>query len=158
MISKTHIEGLIKDAMMDTDLFVVEMDVKAGNYIHVVIDADSGVSVADCMKVSRGIEHNLDREVEDFELRVESAGADRPFKILRQYIKNVGREVDVKFVDGRRLEGLLEEADDQGIKVKTKAKERIEGRKAKQWVEEVHSISYPEIAETKVVLLFNKKK
>lgn len=124
------------------------------NKIIVLIDREGGVGINQCVEVSRFIEKSLDRDAEDFELEVSSAGLDAPFKVLRQYQKNIGKEVDVKLADGKKVKGQLIEANEKGITVQQVSKEKIEGRKAKQTVEKNLSFTFPEIKETKVVIKF----
>ncbi len=154
MIKEKLIRELAEERLATFDGFIVELKVSTGNDIKLLIDADIPISISDCMSVSRNVEHNLDREVEDFSLEVSSAGLDQAFKHHRQYLKNVGREVKVTNMEGERIEGLLTTADDKGISVTTKKKERIEGRKAKHWVEKVHTFDYADIKETKVIIGF----
>ena len=73
------------------DLFLIDFKVGEDNAIKIVIDGDNGVLVEDCMFISRAIEHNLDREEEDFSLEVLSAGVSEPLTQGRQYKKNLGR-------------------------------------------------------------------
>ena len=91
--------------------------------------------------------------VEDFALQVSSPGLNEPFKVARQYAKNIGRDLDVKTGNGR-IEGKLTNVSEAGITIINRTKERIEGRKAKEWVERVHEIPFSEIVETKIVISF----
>lgn len=154
MISVTHIRELAEQALEETDCFLVDVHVTPMNKIIVLIDREGSVAINQCVSVSRFIEKSLDREAEDFELEVSSAGLDQPFKVLRQYEKNIGKEVDVKLIDGKKISGKLLSADDNGIILLQVSKERIEGRKAKQTVEKNISLTYPEIKETKIVIKF----
>jgi ribosome maturation factor RimP len=154
MISELHIRTLAEQALEGTDAFLVDVHVTPMNKIIVLLDRDGGVGINQCVAVSRFIEKSLDREAEDFELEVSSAGLDQPFKVLRQYQKNIGREVDVKLADGKKIKGNLVSADESGITVQQSVKERIEGRKAKQTVEKTLTFTFPEIKETKVVIKF----
>jgi ribosome maturation factor RimP len=154
MIAEKIIRELAQSRLDEFNGFIVDLSIGAANQIKLIIDSDIGISVSNCMSVSRNIEHNLDREVEDFSLEVSSAGIDQPFKHHRQYIKNIGREVKVKLHDERITEGLLEEVNEKGIVVLTRQKERIEGRKAKKWVETKHIINFDDIIETKVIISF----
>jgi ribosome maturation factor RimP len=154
MIDEKIVRELAEERLATFDGFIVDLKVGAGNEIKLLIDADVPISISDCMSVSRNVEHNLDRETEDFSLEVSSAGLDQPFKHIRQYYKNIGREVKVIGLDGSKVEGLLSSADENAFQVTTKRKERIEGRKAKHWVEEVHTFEYSEIKETKVIIGF----
>jgi ribosome maturation factor RimP len=157
MISKKIIEGLIAEriAELDNGLFVVELTISSKNEINVEIDKHEGnVSVSDCMAVSRNIEHNLDREEQDFEVHVSSAGLDRPLRILPQYIKNIGRSVECAMVDGSKLEGLLLGASDQDITIENSRTEKLEGKKKKELITEELVIPLKTIKETKIVISF----
>jgi ribosome maturation factor RimP len=154
MIAEKKVRELAQSRLDEFNGFIVDLSISAANQIKLLIDSDTGISVANCMSVSRNVEHNLDREVEDFSLEVSSAGIDQPFKIRRQYIKNIGREVKVSLHDELVIEGLLEEVNENNIVVLTRKKERIEGRKAKKWVETKHIINFDDIKETKVIISF----
>jgi ribosome maturation factor RimP len=123
--------------------------------IHVELDKAEGyVSINECMSVSRNIEHNLDRESEDFELHVSSAGLDKPLRVLPQYIKNIGREVKVVTNDGKKQEGLLVAASEKELTLETSRKEKIEGKKKKELIVEQHVFPMNQIKETKIVISF----
>lgn len=157
MINKKKIEELALEriAELDKDLFIVEISISASNSIRVEIDSAFGnVAIEDCISVSRNIEHNLDREEQDFELQVSSPGLDKPFRVVQQYKKNVGREVKLTPVNGVKLEGVLKSADDNGVVIETTRKERLEGKKKKVTVVEEHPFNYDEIKETKIVITF----
>lgn len=154
MITKKQIEELLEEGLKETSIFPVVIDVSGNNDIRVLVDNDNGIGIHDCVKVSRLIEGSLDRDVEDFSLNVSSPGLDQPLMVERQYRKNVGRGVVVKLHSEGKVEGALEEVNDDGIVVKTREKRRIEGRKAKEWIEEKHNIAFSQIRETKVVISF----
>lgn len=154
MISKTFIEGLVEEKLAEMPYFIVEVSVSSSNVIRVEIDGDKGVNIADCVQISRHIESKLDREEQDFELTVSSAGMDQPFKILRQYQRYLGREVDVKKQDGEKLRGLLKSANEEKLVLETSRKEKIPGKKKKQTIVEDVEIPMKEIKETKVVISF----
>lgn len=142
-------------AERDPAIYVVEITVSTSNNISVEIDRESGsVTIDDCISVSRNIEHNLDREVEDFALEVSSAGLDQPLRVVKQYVKNIGREVKVKTFDKGSVEGIIKAADEAGIILETKAKHRVEGRKKKEWVINELPFKYNEIKETKLIISF----
>ncbi|MEZ4798607.1 MAG: ribosome assembly cofactor RimP [Flavobacteriales bacterium] len=154
MITQEQIKNLVEEKIADTDIFIVEINVKPGNKIEIFIDKDSGLALEDCLKVSRHVEGSLDREVEDFALDVSSPGVGRPLKLKRQYLKNVGRNVEVKMVDGTLMEGVMMAADDDKIVVQTRTKEEVEGKKGKKWVERENEIPFENISETKIVISF----
>lgn len=112
MITKEKIEALVRKAIEHTDIFITGIDVKSGNRIFVFLDGDRGVSIDDCVEISRFIEASLDRNVEDFELQVSSHGLSSPLVLPRQFVKNIGKEVTVLMHDGRKLTGEILSADD----------------------------------------------
>jgi len=93
--------------LKDSPLFLLDVIIRKGNRILVTIDGDQGVSIADCAKLSRYIESRLNREEEDFELQVSTAGADSPLKLKRQYPGHCGRTLEVSLIDGRKLRAVL---------------------------------------------------
>lgn len=140
---------------LNCGLFIVDISISATNVIHVELDKAEGyVSINECMSVSRNIEHNLDRESEDFELHVSSAGLDKPFRVLAQYTKNIGREVKVVTTDGKKMEGTLSAANEKEITLETSRKEKIEGKKKKELIVEQHVFPMNQIKETKIVISF----
>lgn len=157
MISKERIEALIDERIqeLDKNLYVVEMTISSNNVIRVELDrVDGYVAVEDCMSVSRNIEHNIDREQDDFELHVSSAGLDKPFRHENQYLKNIGKRVKVKLKDTSKIEGELISFDSEEMQLKDRVKKKIEGRKKKEWVEEIYKIKMKEIKDTKIVISF----
>ncbi len=135
------------------ELFLISLEIHPGNSIRVIIDGDEGVSIEDCMEISRAIEHNLDREEEDFSLEVFSAGVSEPLRMKRQYAKNLGRELKVK-TKGDTLKGTLEEVDEEGIILHWKAREAKTVGKGKQTVEKEVKVPFEDIEEAKVLIKF----
>ena len=119
MIEKIKILELVNNALEGSDKFLVNLKITPDNRIYVDIDGDNGVTIDDCIALSRAVENSLDRNDEDFALDVSSAGADQPLKLVRQYRKNVGRDLEVVTTDGERAEGTLEDASDDGIVIRT---------------------------------------
>ena len=157
MIDKKIVRELVEERMaeLDNGLFIVELNVSSNNAIHVELDKhEGGVSVEDCIRVSRNVEHNLDREEQDFELHVSSAGLDKGLRVFAQYKKNIGRNVKVKLNNAKSLEGELVAATKEEITVRTTRKERIEGRKKKETIIEDQVIPMTEVKETKIVISF----
>jgi len=153
MIYKALIAKLVNETLSD-DQFLVEVTVSSSNVIHIMVDSDSNISINQIVEISRYVENKLDRETEDFELSVFSAGLSEPFQLVRQYRKNIGIEVDVLLNNGQKLNGLLKNADDQGIDLEVTTKEKAEGSKKKELVTRVHHFGYSEIKETKQILKF----
>jgi ribosome maturation factor RimP len=157
MISKKLIQELIDEriAELDNGLFVVSLTISSSNVIRVELDKHEGnVAVSDCMSVSRNVEHNLDREEQDFEISVSSAGLDQGLRVFAQYKKNVGRDVKVKLKEGDKIEGKMIAATPEEITIQTTRKERIEGKKKKETIIEDHVLNMENVAETKIVISF----
>lgn len=152
---RSKVRTLLDDCLEERkDLFLIDFDVLPDNTIKVIIDGDHGVSVEDCMFVSRAIEHNLDREEEDFSLEVASAGATVPMSHIRQYKKNIGRTVDVKATNNQKFEAILTNADDNSITLEWKAREPKEVGKGKVTVQKKVELTYNDIIEAKVKIKF----
>ena len=113
MIEKIKILELVNKALEGSDKFLVSLKITPDNRIYVDIDGDNGVTIDDCIALSRAIEGQLDRNEEDFALDVSSAGADQPLKLHRQYVQNIGREVEALAADGVKTVGTLTEAGDE---------------------------------------------
>ncbi|MFN5787085.1 MAG: ribosome assembly cofactor RimP [Flavobacteriia bacterium] len=142
-------------AELGNGLFVVDLTISSNNVIQVELDKHEGnVSINDCMSVSRNVEHNLDREAEDFELQVSSAGLDKPFRVPAQYVKNVGRTVKVVLQNGKKIEGELKAVSEKDVVVENSRKEKIEGKKKKELIVEQHVLPMEQIKETKIVISF----
>jgi ribosome maturation factor RimP len=151
---KDKVEKLAEQVFEENkNLFLISLDINSANHIKIVIDGDEGVSVNDCITVSRGIEHNLDREEEDFSLEVTSAGVSEPLSLPRQYRKNIGRRLKVK-TENDKFEGDLLAADEKEIKLAWKAREPKPVGKGKVTVDKEATLSYDEIVEAKVKITF----
>ena len=135
------------------DLFLINLSIVEGNQIRVVVDGDNGVLVEDCMFVSRAIEHNLDREEEDFSLEVTSAGATSPLEHKRQYKKNIGRILNIK-TSQNEFEGKLTQVDENGVQLEWKAREPKPIGKGKVTVQKQEKILYSDIVKATVMIKF----
>ena len=148
------VENLLQEAFEENNsLFLIELKVDNANHITVVIDGDNGVTVNDCIEVSRKIEHNLDREEEDFSLDVASAGVSTPLAMPRQYRKNIGRKLAVTTSE-EKYEGQLVNVDDKGIKLEWKAREPKPVGKGKVTVAKEAVLPFEDIKEAKVIITF----
>lgn len=105
MITKLHIRELVEQNTLSGDLFIVDIKVGKGNKIAIWVDKDQGITIDECVEISRHVEDHLDRESEDFDLDVSSPGLDMPFKVKRQYEKYLNRMVEVVTLDGGKREG-----------------------------------------------------
>ena len=157
MISKETVEKLALERIteLNNNLYIVELTVSASNNIQLELDKSEGyVSVEDCISVSRNIEHNLDRETVDFELNVSSAGIDKPLRHPLQFLKYIGKEVDIKLQNGTVQSGVLVAHEKSNTRIEVERKEKVEGKKKKVTVKEVLEFSSNEIKEVKVKISF----
>lgn len=157
MITKKLITDLAEERMAERDngLFIVELTISSRNVIRLELDKhQGGVTVEDCVSVSRNIEHNLDRDTQDFELHVSSAGLDKPLRVHAQYVKNIGRELEVQLKSGEKLEGTLTEVNAESIVMSWEEKRAIEGKKKKETVEVQRELPFVDIVEAKIVISF----
>ena len=151
---KEKVSILLERALEEhPSLFLIDFTVGGDNVIKVVLDGDDGVNLRDCIAISRAIEHNLDREEEDFSLEVTSAGATSPLQIPRQYKKNLGRKLKVKTQDAE-FEGSLAQVTEAHITLEWKAREPKPVGKGKVTVQKQQDIVFSDIEEAKVVLKF----
>lgn len=146
MIEKIKILELVNQALEGTDKYLVNLKITPDNRIYVDIDGDNGITVEDCINLSRAIESQLDRDEEDFALDVSSAGADQPLKLKRQYTKNIGREVEALATDGVKTIGTLVEVGDEEFVV------RVAGTKRQPSHDE--RLRYTDMKSVRVVIKF----
>ena len=150
-----QVKSLLSDAFAERDdLFLIELKVSSDNAVKVIIDGDKGVTLQDCMFVSRAIEHNLDREEEDFSLQVHSSGATEPLVMPRQYHQHVGRELEVKTNDDETFQGRLDHISDNKVILKWKAREPKPIGKGKHTVQKEAVIALDNIKQAKVKIKF----
>lgn len=136
------------------DLFLVDLSVSKDNVIEIFIDAQEGVSIQTCIQISREIEQHFDRETEDFELTVASAGIGYPFKVEGQYRKNIGKDVEVKLNDNTKLTGILKAFTPDHITLEYEEKKVVEGKKKKELVKTEKNIERQQIKQIKDVVTF----
>ena len=153
MIDKQLIEQLTLRELSE-EYFIVNISIKKGNVIEVIIDGDHGVSIQKCVDVSRSIEHNLDRDIEDFELSVSSFGLNKPFKVYRQYAKNIGKEVEVIPAEGKPVAGILKQVDNEGFDLEVNSLEHIEEKKKKVKVVKTLRFSFNSKPKVKNIISF----
>lgn len=157
MINAETIKGILQEELSAKGLFLVDVGVNPVNKIAVYIDSMKGVTMQECITVSRFLEHKLDREVEDFELEVSSPGLDRPLKMPFQFEKSLGRMLDVVKFDGIKLTGKLLQANSEGIELDTEVIIR-EAKKGKKRTEHLMQIiKFQEIKTAKIVISLKVK-
>ncbi len=150
------VKQLIDEAIAENPkLFLVEWKISADNSIEILVDGDEGLSIDEIVRISRHVEHNLDREEADFSLNVSSAGVGNPLVLPRQFKKNIGRTLKITKTDGGKdIEGELEFADDEFIVLKWTAREPKPVGKGKHTVEKEEQISYKDIKKAIVKITF----
>jgi len=154
MIDKATVIRLVKERLNE-GMFVVDISINERNVINVYIDSFEGVTIKQCISVSRNVEHNLDREEEDFELHVSSPGLTEGFKVREQYVKYTNRDIEVlTTLSDKKLEGMLLEVNNEGIVLETSGREKVEGHKKKQLIVKKHNLKYDEITSAKAVISF----
>ena len=152
---KENIQKLLAEALsLQPDLFLIDLHIDDQSRVHVVLDGDNGVSLEQCIKVSRHIEHQLDREVHDFSLEVSSAGVTHPLKMVRQYKKNIGRKLAVHTIDNDNFKATLTQADDDQITLEWKAREPKPIGKGKHTVVKQLQVPYNQIEKATVQIQF----
>ncbi len=154
MIEKSVVSQIVNEWLSEKEYFLVDVSVAPDNRIVVEIDHAEGVWIEDCVELSRYIESKLDREQEDFELEVGSAGIGQPFKVLQQYLNHIGKEVEVLTADGRKLAGVLKDADEEKFTVTVAKKVKLEGEKRPKMVDEDLTFTYREIKYVKYLISF----
>ena len=154
MIDKSVVSRLVEEWLEEKDYFLVDVTVTPDNRIVVEIDHAEGVWIEDCVDLSRFIESKLDREQEDFELEVGSAGIGQPFKVLQQYLNHIGMDVEVLKNDGVKLTGVLKDADEERFTVTISKKVKLECEKRPKLVDEDVAFAYDEIKYTKYLINF----
>ena len=154
MIEKKTVSQIVEEWLEGKDYFLEEVTVSPDDKIVVEIDHAEGVWIEDCVELSRFIESKLNREEEDYELEVGSAGIGQPFKVLQQYYNHVGSDVEVLTKDGRKLTGVLKDADEEKFVVAVQKKVKVEGAKRPKLMEEDETFRYDEIKYTKYLISF----
>ena len=153
MIDKTALEQVINETLEGTKMYLVTLKVSKDNVIDVALDSDEDITIDDCVAVNDAVLAAFDRdEGEDYELTVGSYGITSPLLMPRQYRKNIGYEVEVLTGDGRKLKGVLTDADDEGFTLTMTVKRKLEGKKRPEMVEEQEHFNYSDIKQTKNII------
>lgn len=154
MKDKSTILEYLHPILEKSGLFLVDIEVSPDNVIDIYIDSLTGTNITACIEVSKTLEEKLDREAEDFELSVYSAGIGYPFKVLQQYEKNLGKKIEVKFTGGTKRSGTLKSYSTDGIVLVYEEKVTMEGKKKKVTVEKESFFPFSEITEARDVVTF----
>jgi len=152
MIDKSYILEKLEE-ILESQYFVVDLKVSSNNKIQVFLDGDQGLPIDVCAKVSRALEAELDREEQDFEMSVSSAGADAPLSMPRQYTKHIGRRLDVYDQEGHSWEGELKNVDETKFKIFYSKKIKNPETKKKKLQEFEKEFLFSEVQKVKVKVL-----
>lgn len=152
MINTEKIEKILKDWTEDKAIFLVALSIGSGNTIKVLLDKPEGITIDECVLISRMIESRLNRDEEDYELQVSSPGLDMPFKVIEQYYKNTGNEIEVITQDGLKNKGILNKVTDKGIELAIKV--RVKKEKKKKFIHKNISLDFNQIKTAKTVVAF----
>ena len=154
MTDKNIVKNLVDQWLEGKDYFLVDIEINRDNKIVVEIDHADGVWIEDCVELSRYIEDHLDREAEDFELEVGSAGLGQPFKVAQQYVNFVGKEVEVLDADGKKYKGVLKGVDGRDFTVTVQEKVKEEGKKRPQLQDKDYQFSMDTVKYCKYLISF----
>lgn len=154
MIDKTLLTETVEQAIAGTSIFLVDVQVNPGNTIVVEIDSPEGIDIDTCADITRKIESVFDRDQEDYELEVGSAGLTSPFKVKGQYLKNIGNQVEILTKDGRKLKGTLLSVDDDAFTVEIVKKVKEPGKKKPVEVAEPETLNMENCKYVKYLIDF----
>lgn len=154
MIKTADIENIVRQRTDTDGVFIVELSVSTDNVIKLVVDRKEGISIDYCAELTRLVEDNFDRNVEDYELEVSSAGIGCELKVLGQFEKNLGNEVEVTYPNGSHKNGILTSADDNGFEVDIEERIQVEGQKKKQLVTNHYRYAYTDVKTVKDIVRF----
>lgn len=153
-MDKEFVERLVNEAIgEESSLFLISLEFLPNQKISIIIDGDNGVPLNECIRISRAVESELDREAEDFSLEVSSPDITKPLVVFRQFQKNIGKKLMVKTAE-EKYEGNLTEIIEESIVLEWSAREPKPIGKGKVTVQKTATIAYKEIQEAKVKLIF----
>ena len=155
MIDKNVVKKLVEEWLQDKEYFLVSIEISPDDRIVVEIDHADGVWIEDCVALSKYIEDHLNRDEEDYELEVGSAGLGQPFKVPQQYINFIGKEVEVLDADGKKVKGILKAVEGNDSTVGVEEKVKVEGKKRPVKQEVNHVYQMDKVKYTKYIISFN---
>ncbi|MEA3316408.1 MAG: ribosome assembly cofactor RimP, partial [Bacteroidota bacterium] len=130
MITKQYIKSVVEEIIGKFNkAFIVDISVNTSNNIKILVDSYEGFSISDCVELSRFVEGKLDRDKDDFALEVASAGLSEAFKVIEQYKKNIGNEVEVITKEGEKYSAVLLAISDDGVELEHEKMVKKEGKK-----------------------------
>ena len=154
MVDKKIIEQVVTEAIAGSDIFIVEIRVTPDNMVTVELDSTSGLDIDTCARITRAIEAAVDREIEDYELEVGSAGLTAPFKVPAQYVKNIGNDIEVLTRDGRKMTGRLTDVSGTEFTIEVSRKVKEPGAKRPSLVTEPVTLSMDNVKKACYLIQF----
>ena len=154
MIDKNVVKKLVDEWLEDKEYFLVDIQISPDDKIVVEIDHADGVWIEDCAELSRFVQEHLDRDQEDYELEVGSAGVGQPFKVAQQYVNNIGKEVEVLDNTGKKIKGILKSVDGNNFVVSVSEKVKVEGKKRPVLQDVDYAFLMNQVKYTKYVISF----
>jgi ribosome maturation factor RimP len=154
LITKEYILELANKHLSNGSIYITSIKVAADKHITVLIDGDEGVTIKDCVALSRAIEGQLDREKEDFALDVSSHGATSPLILNRQYKKHIGRNFEIKLLDGNKLEGTLVDCNEKYLTLAFTVRENKTIGKGKVDITKQLNVDFDTIKESRIKLKY----
>ncbi len=154
MIDKNVVRQLVEEWLTGKEYFLVDVMVSPDDKITVEIDHKDGVYINDCVELSKYIEDRLDRDQEDFELEVGSAGLGQPFKVEQQYHNFIGEPVEVLTGEGKKLKGVLRSVEGRNFTIGVEEKVKMEGKKRPVLQEVEYPLNMDNVKYTKYLISF----
>ncbi|GAA6529465.1 MAG: ribosome assembly cofactor RimP [Prevotella sp.] len=154
MIDRSVVKDIVEDWLKDKEYFLVDIQISEDDHIVVEIDHADGVWIDDCVELSKYIESRLDRDEEDYELEVGSAGLGQPFKVPQQYKNYVGKQVEVEDSEGKKVRGVLKSVDGNDFVVAVSEKVKVEGKKRPVKMDVDHTYQMDKVKYTKYLISF----
>lgn len=154
MLQKETLTKLIENYLTENNMFLVEIAVSKDNDVEITIDSHKGVDIGNCTEISRIVEAGVNRDIEDFSLTVGSAGLSQPFKVLKQYLKFVGEQIELVLKSGEKIKVKLQSANEEGIDIEYEKSIKEEGKKKKTIVIVNDHIAYSSIKTAKPFINF----
>lgn len=156
MISKEKIKNIAEKYISEynEDIFIVDIKISTNNKIQVLIDSINGILIQDCIKISKAIEKDNDRDSEDYELDVSSFGIDKPLKLEKQYHKYIEKQLKIETTEGIKHRAKLISVNENGIKILETKKQKIKGTKRKEEIINEIQIPFTNIKIAKPIITF----
>ena len=154
MLDSKELKDFLTTEFRESEFFLVDVVVKPGNLIKVYVDKPEGITIQECYEVSRLITGKFDRDVEDYSLDVSSPGLDMPLLVKEQYEKNLGREISIEMLEGKKRKGILKEFTADSLSIEETKKAAVKGKKNKQKTPELITIKIDDIKAVKVIISF----